>query len=53
MTEQLAIELVGIDKSFGPVQANRDIHLKVRKGSIHGIVGENEDCECADGSRRS
>jgi simple sugar transport system ATP-binding protein len=41
MTEQLAIELVGIDKSFGPVRANRDIHLKVRKGSIHGIVGEN------------
>jgi simple sugar transport system ATP-binding protein len=36
-----AIELVGISKSFGPVQANRDIHLVVRRGSIHGIVGEN------------
>ena len=37
----LAIELVGISKSFGPVRANRDIHLAVRRGTIHGIVGEN------------
>jgi simple sugar transport system ATP-binding protein len=36
-----AIELKGIDKSFGPVQANRNINLSVRKGSIHGIIGEN------------
>ena len=36
-----AIELVGIDKRFGAVQANRDIHLVVQKGTIHGIVGEN------------
>ena len=38
---ELAIELVGISKSFGPVQANRDIDLSVRRGTIHGIVGEN------------
>lgn len=37
----LAIELVGISKSFGAVQANRDIDLPVRRGTIHGIVGEN------------
>jgi simple sugar transport system ATP-binding protein len=37
----LAIELDGISKSFGPVQANKDIHLPVRRGTIHGIVGEN------------
>ena len=36
-----AIELTGIDKSFGAVRANRDIDLSVAKGSIHGIVGEN------------
>ncbi len=35
------IELRGITKSFGSVQANKNIHLKVSKGSIHGIVGEN------------
>jgi general nucleoside transport system ATP-binding protein len=37
----LAIELVGISKRFGPVQANKDIHLTVHRGTIHGIVGEN------------
>ena len=36
-----AIELEKINKSFGPVRANRDIDLAVRRGAIHGIVGEN------------
>ena len=37
----LAIELRGISKSFGTIQANREISLKIERGSIHGIVGEN------------
>ncbi|WP_444460790.1 ABC transporter ATP-binding protein [Rhodobacter capsulatus] len=36
-----AIELRGISKSFGAVQANKDISIRVRPGTIHGIVGEN------------
>jgi general nucleoside transport system ATP-binding protein len=36
-----AIELIGIDKSFGPVHANKNVNLKVARGVIHGIVGEN------------
>ncbi len=36
-----AIELKGISKAFGPVQANRDISVAVPKGTIHGIIGEN------------
>jgi simple sugar transport system ATP-binding protein len=36
-----AIELIGVDKRFGSVHANRDIRLSVAKGEIHGIVGEN------------
>ena len=36
-----AIELVGINKSFGPVRANHDIHMSVAPGTIHGIIGEN------------
>ncbi|HLX98362.1 MAG TPA: ABC transporter ATP-binding protein [Roseiarcus sp.] len=36
-----AIELIGIDKSFGPVHANRNVNLAVERGIIHGIVGEN------------
>ena len=38
---QYAIELKGISKAFGPVQANRDINIAVPKGTIHGIIGEN------------
>ncbi len=37
----LAIELRGISKAFGAVQANKNISIKVRRGTIHGIVGEN------------
>ncbi len=36
-----AIEMIGIDKTFGAVRANRDVSLRIAKGSIHGIVGEN------------
>jgi len=36
-----AIELRSISKAFGPVQANRDISLRVAPGTIHGIIGEN------------
>ncbi len=38
---QAAIELIGIDKSFGAVRANRDINLRIERGTIHGIIGEN------------
>ena len=36
-----AIELIGVDKSFGPVRANKNVNLRVERGVIHGIVGEN------------
>ena len=38
---EAAIELIGINKSFGAVHANHDIDLEVQRGTIHGIVGEN------------
>ncbi|NKK57537.1 ATP-binding cassette domain-containing protein [Rhizobium leguminosarum bv. viciae] len=41
MTDKPAIELVGIDKKFGAVHANKDINLTVARGTIHGIIGEN------------
>lgn len=40
MTE-FAIELSGISKRFGEVQANRDVSMSIRRGSVHGIIGEN------------
>ncbi len=36
-----AIELKGISKAFGPVQANKDISIRVMPGTVHGIIGEN------------
>jgi ABC-type uncharacterized transport system ATPase subunit len=39
--EPPAVELRGITKRFPGVVANHDVHLSVRRGSIHAIVGEN------------
>jgi simple sugar transport system ATP-binding protein len=36
-----AIRMQGIDKSFGPVRANRGASLEVIPGEIHALVGEN------------
>ena len=36
-----AVEMLGINKRFGPVQANADVNLRVNQATVHGIVGEN------------
>ncbi|MFF7332972.1 ATP-binding cassette domain-containing protein [Streptomyces sp. NPDC008150] len=36
-----AVELAGITKRFPGVVANHDIHLTVRRGTVHALVGEN------------
>ncbi len=41
MSDALAVEMLGICKRFGPVQANADVDLRVVAGTVHGIVGEN------------
>jgi ABC-type multidrug transport system ATPase subunit len=43
---QNAVEIIGLKKSHGPVQALRGIDLNVRQGSIFGIIG-------ADGAGKS
>ncbi|WP_046865560.1 sugar ABC transporter ATP-binding protein [Microvirga massiliensis] len=35
------LELVGVSKSFGGVEALRDVSFTLRAGEIHGLVGEN------------
>jgi general nucleoside transport system ATP-binding protein len=35
------LELRNITKTFGSVVANKDVSIKVEKGTIHAIVGEN------------
>jgi general nucleoside transport system ATP-binding protein len=39
--ESPAIRLTDIDKSFGPIHANRGATLEVARGEIHALVGEN------------
>ena len=36
-----ALELRGVTKRFGEVTANNNVDLRVRRGSIHALVGEN------------
>ncbi len=37
----VAVRMVGINKRFGAVAANADVHLSIARGTVHGIVGEN------------
>ena len=36
-----AVHMTGVCKRFGTAQANIDVDLSVRRGTVHGIVGEN------------
>ncbi len=38
---QFALEMQGINKSFGPIKALDDVTLLVRHGTVHALVGEN------------
>ena len=41
VTNEVAIQLKNISKSFGSVKANSNINLDVRKGEILSLLGEN------------
>ena len=36
-----ALEMIKIHKNFGPVIALDDVSLKVKVGTIHGLIGQN------------
>ncbi len=38
---EVLLDIKGLSKSFGPVKANRDINLDVRRGEIVALLGEN------------
>ena len=40
-SEIYALETQGISKHFGAIKANDNINLRIRKGTIHCIIGEN------------
>ncbi len=39
--EQLAVSMRNITKMFKDVKANDCVDFSLRKGSIHGLLGEN------------
>ena len=41
MTDQPILELRGVSKSFGSVQALRDVDFEVRHGEVMALVGDN------------
>ena len=41
VSEQFAIEMRGITKTFGSVTANKDVDLTLRQGEILALLGEN------------
>ena len=41
MENKYFLELENISKTFGPLKANDNISLKVKKGEIHALLGEN------------
>jgi len=40
-TNEYVLELENVSKSFPGVQALKDVSLKVRKGTVHALMGEN------------
>ena len=35
------LEIKGLNKHFGPTYANRNIDFTLRRGEVHGLIGEN------------
>ena len=40
-SEHIALALTGVSKRFGATQALRDVSFRVRRGTVHALLGEN------------
>lgn len=41
MSQEIILEAKNINKSFSGIPVLRDVHLDVRKGEVHALMGEN------------
>ena len=41
MTEEQALTIKGVSRSFGDIQAIQNLDLNIKKGTIHGLLGPN------------
>ena len=41
MTEPLLLQAKGVGKTFPGVRALQDMHIELRRGEVHALVGEN------------
>ncbi|HEX5344099.1 MAG TPA: ABC transporter ATP-binding protein [Duganella sp.] len=41
MTEQVILQIAGVNKRFGGLQALTDVGIKIMKGQIYGLIGPN------------
>ena len=39
--ENILFEVKNINKHFGPTHANKNVSLQLKKGELHGLIGEN------------
>lgn len=40
-TRPILLETIALSKSFGTLKANDDIHIRIKTGEIHALLGEN------------
>lgn len=41
MTEEIMLNIDGVNKSFGGLQALSDVSIQIKKGQIYGLIGPN------------
>ncbi|NDG15372.1 MAG: ABC transporter ATP-binding protein [Betaproteobacteria bacterium] len=41
MLSQLVLQVAGVSKSFGGLQALNDVHLTIERGQVYGLIGPN------------
>lgn len=41
MANDIVVQLSGITKRYGPVEVLSDVNFELRRGEVHGLVGEN------------